>query len=122
MEFKNPKSKKSLIFTELLCDFRHNDIEYVAKDSFTDESLFIISTLDLWYGDVIVYLQAQNFRLKLSKTDSQRIWYQYKQYNIVNNTLYHSAVDFVFRHCLNFQEDEKNLNEFHSGACGGHMS
>jgi hypothetical protein len=28
----------------------------------------------------------------------------------------------VFRSCLTFEEAERDLNDCHSGACGGHMS
>jgi len=46
LEFKKSKSKKSLVFTKLLCGFPYIDIETIAEDSFADESLFLISTID----------------------------------------------------------------------------
>jgi hypothetical protein len=69
LEFKCAKSKKSLVFAELICDFPHSVMETVAADSLPDESLFLISTDDLWYGDIIIYLQTQTFRPTLSSTD-----------------------------------------------------
>ena len=56
MEFEKSKAKKSLVFAELMCDFPRIDIETVAEQPIVDESLFLISTLDPWYGDIIVYL------------------------------------------------------------------
>jgi hypothetical protein len=56
LEFEHAKSKKSLVFAELICDFPHSATENVVVDSLPDESLFIID--DLWYGDIIIYLQA----------------------------------------------------------------
>ena len=63
LEFEKSKSKKSLIFAELMCDF---PTETVAKQLIADESLFLISTIDPWYGDIIVYLQTQYFRPEIS--------------------------------------------------------
>ena len=56
MEFEKSKSKKSLVFAELICDFLHADTETVVEETIVDESLFLISNLDPWYGDIIVYL------------------------------------------------------------------
>lgn len=56
LEFEKFKSKKSLVFVELMCDFPRADTKTVAEDPIADESLFLISTLDPWYGDIIVYL------------------------------------------------------------------
>jgi hypothetical protein len=44
-------------------------MENVAADSLPDESLFLISFNDLWYGDIIIYLQTQTFQPNLSSTD-----------------------------------------------------
>jgi hypothetical protein len=69
LDFDRATSKKSLVFAELICDFPHSATENVAVDSLPDESLFLISTDDLWYGDIIIYLQTQNFRPALSSTE-----------------------------------------------------
>ena len=58
LEFEKSKAKKSLVFAELMCDFPSTDTETVAEQPIVDESLFLISTLDPWYGDIIVYLQT----------------------------------------------------------------
>ena len=66
LEFKKSKAKKSLVFVELMCNFPCTDIETVAEQPIADESLFLISTLDPWYGDIIVYLQTQSFQPEIS--------------------------------------------------------
>ena len=43
-------------------------------------------------------------------------------YLIVDNTLYRRGVDSILRRCLNPEEAELVLNDFHRGACGGHLS
>ena len=96
LEFDRAKSKKSLVFAELICDFPHSATENVAVDSLPAESLFLISTDDLWYGDIIIYLQTQNFRPTLSSTVRRHIRYQARQYIILGNTLYRQGIDSVF--------------------------
>ena len=54
LEFLFSKSKKSLVFAELISEFPCGE-EIVYEESFLDEHLFLISSLDPRYGDVIVY-------------------------------------------------------------------
>ena len=48
LEFVSAKSKKSLIFAELISDFSSEADELVCEDMFIDERIFLISTLDPW--------------------------------------------------------------------------
>jgi hypothetical protein len=114
LEFEHTKSKKSLVFAELICDLPHSATENVAVDSFPDESLFLISIDDLWYVDIIIYLQTQPFQPTLSSTDQRRIRYQAHQYIILGDTLYRQGINSIFRHCLMFNEAKKALNNCHS--------
>ena len=59
LEFVSTKSNKYLIFAELISYFSSETEELVCEDTFVDEHIFLISTLDPWYGDIIVYLQTQ---------------------------------------------------------------
>jgi hypothetical protein len=122
LEFDRATSKKSLVFAELICDFPHIATEKVAVDSLPDESLFLISTDDIWYGYIIIYLQNQTFWLHLSSNERRRVHYQARHYIILDDTLYRRGIDSIFWRCLTFDEAEKALNDCHSGACGGHMS
>jgi hypothetical protein len=42
--------------------------------------------------------------------------------NHIDDTLYRQGVDFILHHFLIHEEYEKILNEYHSRACGGHLS
>jgi hypothetical protein len=96
LEFKCAKSKKSLVFVELISDLPCTETENVADDYLPDESLFLISSDDLWYGDIIIYLQTQTFWPQHSSIDRRRIHYQVRQYIILGDTLYHREVDSIF--------------------------
>jgi hypothetical protein len=122
LEFEHAKSKKYLVFFELICDLPSTETENVAEDYLPDESLFMISFDDIWYRYIFIYLQNQTFRPDLSSTDRHRIWYQACPYIILGDTLYRRDVDSIFRRCLTYDEAEKDLNDCHSGACDSHMS
>jgi hypothetical protein len=61
LDFEHAKSKKSLVFSELICDLPYSETKNVTEDSLPDESLFLISSDDLWYGDIIIYIQTHTF-------------------------------------------------------------
>ena len=105
-----------------MCDFPNTETKIMVENPITDESLFLISTLDPCYGDITIYLQTQTFRPDLSRSNRWRIQYQSQQYNIVGDTLYRSGAVFVFRRCITHKEVVRVLNDCHSGACGGPMS
>jgi hypothetical protein len=96
LEFEHAKSKKSLVFAELIFDLPSTETETVAEDSFPDESLFLISYEKIWYGYIIIYLQTQNLWPDISRVDRLRIWYQAHQYIILGDTLYHCGIDSIF--------------------------
>src|SRR5699024_7113175 len=97
LEFEKSKSKKSLVFAEHMCDFPRVDSEIVAEEPIVDKSLFLISTLDPWYGDVITYLQTQTFRPDLPRSDRRKVRFQSQQYKIIGDTLYRLGADSIFR-------------------------
>ena len=69
LEFVSAKSKKSLIFLKLISDFPSEEEEEVCEDTFVDEHIFLISTLDPWYGDIIIYLQTLKVPTHLSRDE-----------------------------------------------------
>jgi hypothetical protein len=69
----------------------------VEKDSLPNESFFLISFDDIWYGDIIIYIQTQNFQPGRFSTDCRRIWYQARQYIILGDTLYRHCIDSIFQ-------------------------
>jgi hypothetical protein len=97
LEFERTKSKKSFVFSELICDLPSTETENVAEDSLPDESLFLISSDDAWYGYIIIYFQTQTFWPYLSSTDHHHIQYQARQYIILGDTLYHHGIDSIFQ-------------------------
>eukprot|EP00253_Pinus_taeda_P006912 PITA_06912 len=122
LEFTSAKSKKLLVFAELICSLPSSASPSHTKDHIPDETLFLIGTLDPWYGDIITYLQTSSFRPGTPKEARRRIRHQSQPYRIIGDTLYRLGADSVLRRCLTHEEAEKVLNDCHSGACGSHMS
>ena len=73
LEFVISKSKKSLFFVELLCDLPSTSNDETSEEIIVDESLFLISSSNLWYGDIIIYLQTQKYRPNTSRFEQKRI-------------------------------------------------
>ena len=67
LEFAKATSKKYLVFAELMCDLPCATMKSEPSDSFPNEFLFLISTTDPWYGDLLIYVQTQHFQLHLSR-------------------------------------------------------
>ena len=116
------KIKEVINFCRFILDFPSEAEELVCEDTFVDEHIFLISTLDPWYGDIIIYLQTLKVPSHLSRDERRWLRHVFKNYLIVDNNLYHRGVDFIFRCCLTHEEAEVVLNDCYGGACGGHLS
>jgi hypothetical protein len=122
LEFTKAKAKKSLVFAELICALPSADENTEPRDPLPDESLFLISTSDPWYGDILLYLQTQRFQPNISREERRRIRHHARRYLILGDTLYRRGIDTILRRCLIHEEAERVLNDCHLGACGGHLS
>ena len=90
-------------------------------DSLPDESLFLISTTDPWYVDIILYLHTLQYHPAATRDERRQMRYQDKYYLILNDTLYRRGVDLIIRHCLTHEEAEIILNDCHAGVYGNHL-
>ena len=66
LDFASAKSKKSLVFPDLISNFPRLDEDVIHVDSFVDEQILLVSSSDPWYGDIVLYLQTLNFPQDLS--------------------------------------------------------
>ena len=110
-----------MVFAELISELPCGE-DTIYEESFPDEHLFLISSLDPWYGDIIVYLQTSKFPSTFSKDERRKLRHLAKNYVIIGDTLYRRGVDSILRRCLTLEEAESVLNDCHNGACGGHLS
>jgi hypothetical protein len=121
LDFISAKSKKSLVFTELISELRVESGD-VLEESPIRGDMFFITYSNPWYGDILIYLQNLKCPTTASRDERQCIHHQAKNYLIINDTLYRRGVDCILRRCLTHEKAVIVLNDFHTGACGGHFS
>jgi hypothetical protein len=73
LEFAKSKAKKLFVLAELICDLPHTNENIDPNNSLADESLFLISMVDPWYGDILLYLQTQCFDPSISHDEIRHI-------------------------------------------------
>jgi hypothetical protein len=97
LEFTKAKAKKSLVFAEVICALPCANENTEPRDPLPDESLFLISTSDPWYGDILLYLQTQSFQPNISHEERQCIHHHSRRYLILDDTLYRRGIDTILR-------------------------
>ena len=122
LDFVSAKSKKSLVFAELISELPVESGDVVPEESPIRGDMFLIKSSDPWYGYILMYLQTLKCPNSASHDERQRIRHQAKNYLILNDTLYRRGVDSILRRCLTHEEAVIVLNDFHTGACGSHLS
>ena len=95
LDFQSAKSKKALVFAELIAEFPIEEDVAIEEDSFPDEHIFLISTSDPWYIDMLVYLQNLKCTVTFSWEERRKLCLHAKNYLIIGYTLQHRRVDFV---------------------------
>ena len=76
----------------------------------------------VWNGDILVYLQNLKCPTAFLREERCKLRLHAKNYLIIGDTLYRRGVDSILRRCITHKEAETDLNDSHSGACGGHLS
>jgi hypothetical protein len=122
LEFSTPNSKKAIILAELVTTLPSDTTRAPVNTDFPNEHLFYIALDDPWYGDLLIYLRTQKFSNHLSRDDRRRIRHQAPRYLLIGDILYWWGVDTILHWCLTIDEADRVLNDYHSGACGGHLS
>lgn len=61
MEFTSSKSKKYLIFVELILELPIIDQEEPLENEILDDYLFLIDSSDPWQRNILVYLQTMQY-------------------------------------------------------------
>jgi hypothetical protein len=122
LDFVSVKSKKSLVFAELISELPVESGDVVPEELPIRGDMFLITSSDPWYGDILIYLQTLKCPTSASRDEHRRIRHQAKNYLILDDMLYRRGVDYILRRCLTHEEAVIVLNDFHTRACGGHLS
>jgi hypothetical protein len=121
LDFISAKSKMSLVFVELISELPVESGDLMPKESPIRGDMFLITSLDPWYGDILIYLQTLKCPTTTSRDEHRRIHHHAKNYLILDDTLYQRGVDCILRRCLTHNEVVIMLKDFHTIACGSHL-
>jgi hypothetical protein len=100
LDFILAKSKKSLVFAELISELSVESGDVVFEESPIWGDMFLIESSNPWYGDIVIYLRTLKCPTFASRDERRRIHHQAKNYLILNDTLYRRGVDYILRRCL----------------------
>jgi hypothetical protein len=67
------KSKKSLVFAELISELLVESGDVVPEESPIRGDMFLIESSDPWYGDILIYLQNLKCPTSSSRDERRRI-------------------------------------------------
>jgi hypothetical protein len=67
----------------------------VPEESPIRGDMFLITSSDPWYGDILIYLQTFKCPTFASRDEHWRIRHQAKNYLILDDTLYQRGVDCI---------------------------
>jgi len=93
-----------------MCDLPSPIFESTSEYYIPDESLFMISSFDPWYGGFLIYLQTHNFWPNTSRSKQRCIRYESRNYAIIGDTLYRRGINMILQRWLTFEEVEKVLD------------
>ena len=71
--FQSTKSKKSLVFAELIAEFPTEEDVVVEDDSFLDEYIFLIYTSNPWYRYILIYLHTLKCHVFFSREERRKL-------------------------------------------------
>ena len=104
MEFVSAKSKKSLVFAELILELSVESNDDMPEESPIKGDIFLIASSDPWYGDILVYLHTLKCLTSSSRDERRCICHQEKNYLILEDTLYRRGVYCILCRCLIHEE------------------
>ena len=73
LDFVSTKSKKSLVFVELISELPVESGDVVPEESPIRGDMFLITSTDPWYRDILIYLQTLKCPTSASHDDHRRI-------------------------------------------------
>jgi hypothetical protein len=95
LDFISVKSKKSLVFAELILELLVESGDVVPEESPIRGDMFLITSSDPWYRDILIYLQTLKCPTSTSHDERCRIHHQAKNYLILDDTLYRRGVECI---------------------------
>lgn len=88
LQFNAPKRKNAPIVVEFITGLPIETQRSLINDALLDENLFLVSTDDPWYSDILLLSRNQKFKPHLTRGDQRCIRYQAPHYLLMRDVLY----------------------------------
>jgi hypothetical protein len=99
LDFVSGKSKKSLVFVEIILELTIESGNDFPEESLINDDIFLIASFDPWYQDILLYLHTLKFPSFSSFDEHRWILHQVCNYLIIDDTFYCRGVDGILRRC-----------------------
>jgi hypothetical protein len=88
LDFVSAKSKKSLVFVELISELSVESGDIMPEESPIQGDMFFITSSDPSYRDILIYIQTLKCPTSASRDECRCICHHAKNYLILDDTLY----------------------------------
>jgi hypothetical protein len=75
-----------------------------------------------WYEDIIFYLRSKKFLVTVNPKKGRTLKMKVNQYVLIADILFRKNFDGTLLICVDENQAQGLIKEFHEGICGGHFS
>jgi hypothetical protein len=74
-----------------------------------------------WYRDIIFYLRSGQFPVTMNPKERRTLKMKAIQYVLIVDILFRRNYDGILLRCVDENQAQELIKEFHEGICGGHF-
>jgi hypothetical protein len=75
-----------------------------------------------WYKDIIFYLRSWKFPITMNSKERRTLKMKVNKYVLIVDILFRRNYDGILLRCVDENQAQEMVREFHEGICGGHFS
>jgi hypothetical protein len=75
-----------------------------------------------WYEDIIFYLRSRQFPVTMNPKERRTLKMKANQYLLIVDILFKRNYDGILLRCIDENQTQEPIREFHEGICGGHFA
>jgi hypothetical protein len=75
-----------------------------------------------WYRDIIFYLRSGQFPVTMNPKERRTLKMKENQYVLIADILFRRNFDGILLRCVDENQAQGLIKEFHEGICGGHFA
>ena len=75
-----------------------------------------------WYGDIIFYLRSRQFLVTMNPKERRTLKMKANKYVLIVDILFRRNFDGILLRCVDENQAQGLIKEFHEGICGGHFA